>query len=87
VRAGGRLVLVDGDSARLPWEKAVRALRAAEGDSVPVIVFLSHVHVQRAEAARAAGCTRVLARGAFVRDLPRLLAAAGCTPALEETER
>ena len=41
-----------------------------------VVAFLSHVHADRAEAARAAGCSRVLARGAFVQELPRLLAAA-----------
>ena len=87
VRAGGRLVLVDADSSRLPWEKAVRALRGAEGDSVPVVAFLSHVDKSRAEAARAAGCTRVLARGAFVQELPRLLASATSDPTLEETER
>jgi len=87
-RDGGRLVLVDADSSRLPWEKAVRALRGAEGDSVPVVAFLSHVHKSRAEAARAAGCTRVLARGAFVQELPRLIAAAAApAPASEETER
>ena len=89
VRAGGRLVLVDADSARLPWDDAVRALRAeAAGAVVPVIAFLSHVQVARAAAARDAGCTRVLARSAFVRELPGLLAAAAPpAPALEENER
>jgi CheY-like chemotaxis protein len=87
-RDGGRLVLVDADSARLPWEAAVRALRAAQGDDLPVVAFLSHVHAERAEAARAAGCTRVLARGAFVQDLPRMLAAAAApAPLPRETER
>jgi CheY-like chemotaxis protein len=87
VRAGGRLVLVDADSSRLPWEAAVRALRAAQEQRVPVVAFLSHVHADRAEAARAAGCTRVLARGAFVQELPRLIAAAAAPPpAPQETE-
>ena len=87
VRAGGRLVLVDADSSRLPWEAAVRALRATQGGAVPVVAFLSHVHADRAEAARAAGCTRVLARGAFVQELPRLIAAtAPPAPAPRETE-
>lgn len=87
VRAGGRLVLVDADSSRLPWEAAVRALRASEGHAVPVVAFLSHVQADRAEAARAAGCTRVLARSAFVQDLPRLIAAAAApAPAPQETE-
>ncbi|HEX9186501.1 MAG TPA: hypothetical protein VGB87_05505 [Vicinamibacteria bacterium] len=88
VRDGGRLVLVDADSARLPWEAAVRALRTAQGDDLPVVAFLSHVHADRAEAARAAGCTRVLARGAFVQELPRMLAAAAApAPLPRETER
>jgi CheY-like chemotaxis protein len=76
-RDGARLVLVDADSARLPWAEAVSALRAAaEGASLPVIAFVSHVHAERAEAARVAGASRVLARSAFVQELPRLLAAA-----------
>jgi CheY-like chemotaxis protein len=74
-REGARLVLVDADSSRLPWEDAVRALRSeAPFASLPVVAFVSHVHPERAEAARAAGCSQVLARGAFVQELPRLLA-------------
>jgi CheY-like chemotaxis protein len=76
-RDGARLVLVDADSSRLPWAEAVRALRADPSvAAVPVIAFLSHVNAGRAEAARTAGASRVLARGAFVQELPRLLAAA-----------
>jgi CheY-like chemotaxis protein len=74
-RDGGRLVLVDADSSRLPWPDAVAALRSdPDLASLPVVAFLSHVHAERAEAARAAGCTRVLPRGVFVRELPRLVA-------------
>ena len=73
---GGRLVLVDADSSRLPWAEAVSALRSDPSlASIPVVAFFSHVHAERAEAARAAGCTRVLSRGAFVKELPRLIAA------------
>jgi CheY-like chemotaxis protein len=76
-RAGGRLVLVDADSSRLAWVDAVGALRKSPAfGSLPVVAFLSHVHAERAEAARAAGCSRVLSRSAFVQELPRLLAAA-----------
>lgn len=76
-REGARLVLVDADSGRLPWKEAVRALRAEPGgDRVPVVAFLSHVHADHADEARAAGCSRILARGAFVRELPRILTAA-----------
>jgi CheY-like chemotaxis protein len=88
-REGGRLVLVDADSSRLPWAQAVRALRAEPPFAgVPVVAFLSHVHVEGAEAARAAGCTRVLPRSAFVQELPRLMAAATApTTVFEEKDR
>jgi CheY-like chemotaxis protein len=86
-RDGARLVLVDADGSRLPWPEAVAALRSDPSlAALPVVAFLSHVHAERAEAARGAGCTRVLARGAFVRELPGLIAAASTdTPgALQE---
>jgi len=88
-REGAHLVLVDADSARLPWADAVRALRSEPPfAALPVVAFVSHVHPERAEAARAAGCSRVLARGAFVQELPRLLAATTATVhAPEENER
>jgi CheY-like chemotaxis protein len=81
-REGATLVLVDADSDRLPWREAVAALRA-EPDlaSLPVVAFLSHVRVENAEAARAAGASRVLARSAFVKELPQLVAQAAGTQA------
>jgi CheY-like chemotaxis protein len=76
-RQHGRLVLVDADSERLPWQAAVAALRAEpELDALPVIAFVSHVRADLAEAARAAGASRVLARSAFVKELPELVARA-----------
>lgn len=76
-RAGARLVLVDADSSRLPWVDAVRALRAEPSlAAVAVVAFLGHVNVHHAEEALAAGATRVVARGAFVAELPSLMAAA-----------
>ncbi len=84
-RGGGRLVLVDADSSRLPWEEALAALRAEPTlGTLPVIAFFSHVHAERAEAALAAGASRVLSRGAFVRELPGLLAAAAPATLSEE---
>jgi CheY-like chemotaxis protein len=76
VREGVRLVFVDADSTRLPWAEAVAALREECPDAtpVPVVAFVSHVDAERAERARAAGCDRVLARAAFVKELPGLLA-------------
>jgi CheY-like chemotaxis protein len=75
-RAGARLVLVDLDGSRVPWRDALVALRAdpALGE-LPVVGFLGHVRADLAEAARAAGASRVLARSAFVAELPRLVAA------------
>ena len=88
-RDGGRLVLVDADSSRLPWAEALGALRADPSVSaLPVIAFLSHVHAERADAALAAGASRVLARGAFVQELPRLMAAAAAPVIVpEENDR
>ncbi len=76
-RDEGRLVLVDADSDRLPWQAAVAALRAEpEFQALPVVAFVSHVRADRAAAARGAGATRVLARSAFVEALPALVALA-----------
>lgn len=40
---------------------------------VPVVAFLSHVQTDLVQAARAAGCDRVMARSAFSQQLPALL--------------
>ncbi|MGE5127045.1 MAG: hypothetical protein ACM3PV_12200 [Betaproteobacteria bacterium] len=86
VRDGTPLVLVDADSDRLPWRDAIAAARPAPGrPAVPVVAFVSHVHADRARDAQAAGASRVLARSAFVRELPRLLAAAAAPPSEEST--
>jgi len=90
-REGGRLVLVDADSPRIRWAEAVGALRADPVvASLPVVAFFSHVQADRADAARAAGCSRVLARAAFVQELPRLIEAATraeTTHTLQENDR
>lgn len=76
-RDGARLVLADLDTERLPVLEGVAALRA-EPDlaGLTVVGFVSHVHADRAQAGQVAGCTRVLARSAFVAQLPQLLAEA-----------
>ena len=69
-------MIVDLDGARVPWRDALAALRAEPSlRELPVVGFLSHVRGDLAEAARAAGASRVLARSAFVAELPRLLGA------------
>jgi CheY-like chemotaxis protein len=75
LQAPARLVLMDLDSPRLASHEALIALRAdPRAAQVPVVGFFSHVHVERARVARAAGCARVLPRSAFVQELPSLLA-------------
>lgn len=57
--------------------KAIAVLEGLNGNSatreIPVVAFLSHVQTGLAQAARAAGCSRVMARSAFSQQLPVLL--------------
>jgi len=70
------LVLVDLDDERAAPVESVRALRAEPSlAKLTIVGFVSHVHAERAKAAQEAGCSRVLARGAFVAELPALLGA------------
>jgi CheY-like chemotaxis protein len=68
-----RLVIVD---LRLP--AALRALELLAADpvtaQVPSVGFVGHEELQVMEQATARGCRRVLAKGAFAAELPRLLA-------------
>jgi CheY-like chemotaxis protein len=74
VRAGARRLLLDLDSRAADPIGLIEQLRADSATAgVEVIAFVSHVREDRIAAARAAGATRVLARSAFVRELPRLL--------------
>lgn len=71
------LVVADLDSPRLGACQAIRVLRSdPAGAALTVIGFFSHVHAERAQEAAAAGASRVMARSAFVRELPALIAAA-----------
>ncbi|MCA9284232.1 MAG: hypothetical protein KDA22_03390 [Phycisphaerales bacterium] len=71
--AGAAMVIVDLDA-----EDAVEAVEAAASASPQprVVAFVSHVHAELAQAARAAGANEVLARSAFVARLPSLVAPA-----------
>jgi CheY-like chemotaxis protein len=57
--------------------KVIAAIEAVKKNpatrAVPVVAFLSHVQTDLAQAARAAGCDRVMARSAFSQQLPQLL--------------
>ena len=66
-----KLVLVDLN-ARQGALDAVTKL-SGSGNAQPIIGFLSHVQVDLAEKALAAGCQSVLPRSKFTADLPQIL--------------
>jgi CheY-like chemotaxis protein len=69
------LLVLDLNSARFEPLTLLRSVRSDETTcDVPTVGFLSHVQKDLAVAAREAGCDRVLARSAFTKDLPRILA-------------
>jgi DNA-binding NarL/FixJ family response regulator len=70
-KAKPKLVIVDLN-ARADAFGAISLLKA-EANDVPMIAFLSHVQVELAEKARAAGCTDVMPRSKFTRDLATIL--------------
>ena len=73
------LLILDLNSARFEPLALLRTIKSDEGTGdVSTVGFLSHVQKDLAIAAREAGCDRVVARSAFTKDLPRILA--GRTP-------
>jgi len=69
------LLVIDLNSARFEPLTLLRSVRSdwATRD-VSTVGFLSHVQKDLAVAAREAGCDRVVARSAFTKNLPRILA-------------
>lgn len=51
---------------------AIESLKAAAG-GIPLIAYLSHVQTELAQKARAAGCSQVMPRSQFTRDLATIL--------------
>jgi PleD family two-component response regulator len=73
------LLILDLNSARFEPLALLQTVKSEEATrDVSTVGFLSHVQKDLAVAAREAGCDRVVARSAFTRDLPRILA--GRTP-------
>ena len=66
-----KLVVVDLNARNNPLE-AIERTHATAAD-IPLIGFLSHVQVELAERARAAGCQNVMPRSKFTRDLATIL--------------
>ncbi len=72
------LLVLDLNSARFEPLQLLLELKSDEASrGVPVVGFLSHVQKDLALAARESGCDRVVARSAFTRELPEILAGDG----------
>jgi hypothetical protein len=52
---------------------AVAAIREVAGAEVPIVAFGPHVHEAKLQAASEAGCTKVLTRGQFHRDMVKAI--------------
>jgi len=69
-----RVVMIDIDARGVDVPGLIARLKSdPETSAIPVVAFGSHVNADALRAAREAGADRVLARSAFVRDLPALL--------------
>ena len=69
------LLILDLNSSRFEPLQLLQTITSEEGTrNVKTVGFLSHVQKDLAIAAREAGCDRVMARSAFTRDLPKVLA-------------
>jgi CheY-like chemotaxis protein len=74
VGRGAQMVILDLNDVSIDAEETVRALRRDPVTSViPTIAFYSHVETDLANAARDAGCDRILPRSHFSRELVDLL--------------
>jgi CheY-like chemotaxis protein len=69
------LLVLDLNSARFESLALLQTVKSDEATrDVATVGFLSHVQKDLAVAAQEAGCDRVVARSAFTRDLPQILA-------------
>jgi DNA-binding NtrC family response regulator len=73
-RSTPRLVVVDLNARAEPFIALERL--CASDSKIPLIAFLSHVQVDLAERARAAGCREVMPRSKFTQNLATILARA-----------
>lgn len=69
------LLILDLNSARFGPLEILQSVKSGSNTAdVRTVGFLSHVQKDLAVAAKEAGCDRVVARSAFTRDLPKILA-------------
>lgn len=68
------LVVIELGNGQVPWERWVTLLKTSPATRrLPILAFGPHVDAALLARARQAGCDQVLARSAFMRDLPGLL--------------
>jgi len=71
------LVILDLDCDAIDPIAIIREIRSdPELTRIPLVGYASHVHADRLQAARDAGCDRVMARSKFVAALPELISSA-----------
>lgn len=69
------LLVLDLNSGRFEPLKLLEELKSGEATrDIPVVGYLSHVQKDLAVAAKEMGCDRIVARSAFTKDLPKILA-------------
>ena len=73
VAGGARRVLLDLEHRGVDAVRLIEQLRAEHGRDIHILTYSSHTNVDRMRAAREAGADRVVARSAFVQQLPQLL--------------
>ena len=79
------LLILDLNSARFEPLELLQTVKSNDAmKDVPTVGFLSHVQRDLAVAARESGCDRVMARSAFTKDLPRILAEGEASETVDE---
>ena len=79
------LLILDLNSARFEPLELLQTVKSDDAmKDVPTVGFLSHVQRDLAVAARESGCDRVMARSAFTKDLPSILAEGEASETVDE---
>lgn len=79
------LLILDLNSAHFGPLELLQEIKSDESlRKVPTVGFLSHVQKDLAVAAKEAGCDRIMARSAFTKDLPKIIAGDTPRPTVDE---
>jgi PleD family two-component response regulator len=79
------LLILDLNSSRFEPLGLLQFVKSEEATkNVATLGFLSHVQKDLAVAAKEAGCDRVMARSAFTKDLPKVIAGEGPSDTVDE---